>query len=205
MRKETKMKKKYVLILALLVITTMLFVPVNAKVTDPPPEGPVSDVVTLLTDILRALGVLQGDVTTIKNDVADIKTDLGNGQTTGYIMYSTPRFSVGSTDKIRVYLDAPGITDDVDVEVRTWSLNNNNPSETYSDYKECNNGLITLTAADQMQNCEFVNGAPFLSRIIQIIVQEGDAYKITPKVSAHQSTGELIWAYAPADFKVDHF
>jgi hypothetical protein len=188
--KVEEMKKKIVIIVALLVFATMLLVPVSAKITDPPPSDPLSNIIGICTDILTALGVLQADV-------ADIKS-----ATTGNVVYSTYILPGAPPDDVTINLRAPGITEDVDVEIQVW-WNSPSPDDTYEDTQQCGtDGHLILTPEEQINSCTFDLGPQ--SKIVKIIVQKEDSHKIIPSLIVYEdgTSNERI-KYLPTDFKVD--
>ena len=234
------MKKSVLILLALVVIATTLFVPVTAKDTGTNPD-PVCNICTKLdtlvsgmssntnqivaaissledavedlqgdvTSILTALGLLQTDVAeiktdlgtaqtdiaAIKDDVAEIKTDLAacnSGGTSDYTVYS---LSDIAGDEIYISLWAPGITEDVTVEVKDWAEVWAETGITWSNSRSCGIlGQVTLTPLNQEVQCHLETPDEYL---IQIKVPESARDKIIFQVYDGTRT------YLPGDFKVD--
>ena len=165
-------------------------------------QGDVTEILTALgllqtdvAEIKTGLGTVQTDITVIKDDIADIKTDMAacdGGGTTGYVVYSTGELS----DRYVVDLYAPGITENIDVQILNWEKDI--PVFTSIPSCEGGNGLITLTSVQQSYSCAIgtLGSRPGL---VQIKVPASQKEKVTFRV-IDLDTNEK---YFPGDFKVN--
>jgi hypothetical protein len=144
------MRKNAVIIIALVVLATIMFVPVTARVTDPPAADPVCDMCTKLDQLVAAIPTasleaittalgslqtavdgLQTDVDGLQSDVDDLQTDItaidGKIDALDAGTADAPEYIVystpnfGTSNGVYVTLFGLGIgAEDMVVEVMDW-------------------------------------------------------------------------------------
>jgi hypothetical protein len=160
------MKKNVVIIFAVLAIAALLFVPANAKVTDPP--DPICNICTKLDTIIDGLG---------------------DGGTTGSIVYSSgwiQRIGIPS-DVVVIVITAPGLTETMNVEIRDWRQD----GSVFDIENLCGTeGIVTLGPAQQIATCMISDTEDKGNEVFEIVVPENGRGKV--QFYLEQATSETI-------------
>ena len=197
------------------------------KPEDIPPDGPLADISTLLSEIydfvdsiFHITQTMNANVTTLQKsmddnftdvdtaldglqtDMTQIKTDVATPE---YIMYTSGSFATpyqGPAPGLPpggIVLMAPDLGETLTVEVKTWEASGD--PITFTNTQLCgDDGYVTLDSANQLYYCPFWETSTMY--VNQIIVPADHREKVT-FYAAVQSTDDYSRVFEPGDFKVD--
>lgn len=194
-----------------------------------PSDGPLSDLSTMLSEIITTLNEIFGITQTLNSNVTTLQMSLDdnftevdsaleglqtnvtqiktNVATPEYIMYTSGSFAtpyIGPGPGLppgAVVLLAPDLDDTtINVEVKTWEAIGSPPT-TFTNTKLCgDDGYVTLNSENQLIACPFWKNST--TYVIQIIVPENQREKVS-FYAAVSSTNDYSRIWEPGDFKVD--